>query len=278
MANIVTAKFGEEDSFGGSRIGYNNNFQLIEDSINKITSLLDTDNNMLDNIKSVRILTTAGTNNTVTSQPSITTLETNGTAKIDGNILCGNSITAKTLTLDQGSGITLSTGGINIVDSSATLQTAGNVQIGGQTVFTSYQTSFNAASRLSYITGGTNLLLNPTDPAGPIGLISMVGKHSLILDFQTYSGSGNTDVRMVKLLTDGITVGHEIRLIILINEEANVPYTVDLRYETLAYTASNPLAVGVTFTRCYSIIDLVYGGNTTGWIITNERGTGITLS
>lgn len=273
MAEITLTKTAGPDDIGSSRIVFNNNFELIENTINSLLSSLDIDSLILSNIKSITISTSPGTN--VGTEASITTLETNGSIKVDGNITCGGILSAQSINLRLGTGLDVYKGSIQLLDATGTLKSLGDLEVAGDVTYTSYSTVLNAYSQYSFITGNVNLLTDLANPEGPTGLVSLVGKKGLILDFTGYTGSSTTNVKKVKLLTDGITIGQEATLIILINESAVPTYWIEILEDTLSFPDST-LYSAIRFTKNYSIITLVYGGATSGWIVTGVSSTGVT--
>lgn len=275
MASVKITSILGSNIIGGSRITINNNFLLLQDSINSMLSYLDINSQTLTGLKSIVLSTNPGVATGTNS--SITTLETNGSIKVDGNAIIGSQITAQTISLTNGTGITVNTGNIQLLDSTGKIKSSGNLEIAGQTVYGSYSTTFAAYNRLSYISG-TTTNINTTDPTNPIGYISMTNKRALVLDFTGYTGVGDLDVKKFQLLTTDAIIGQEITLIILHADDASTSYNITLIPTNIAYTITYPISTGIVISKSYSVLHFVFGGLTTGWILTGTHGNGITIS
>lgn len=272
MASIKTTDIQGTDFLGGSRVTINNNFALVTESINSLLGYLDTNAQTLSNLKSITLSTNPG--QTVGAQASITTFTTNGSIQVDGNAVIGSAITAQSISLSNGTGMTVNKGSLQLLDPTGTLKSSGNFLLAGQSVYSSYTTAFSAYSQLSYVSG-TVTNLDMTDPSNPVGQIYMANKKGLVLDFTGYTGTGNNDVKKFQLMTSDATIGQEITLIVLL--EDSLTQSATLVNTNLAFTATNPLTTGVLFNKSFGVINLVFGGLTTGWIITSTRGD-ITIS
>jgi len=237
----------------------NGNSDIIQTAVNEITTYVDTTTKTITNVEKLTVVKgTAGTPN-----PSVTGIDTNTSAKIDGNIVCAGAVSAKTLSVSPGAGstdgIVLNTGNLTVSEASSTTTIGGNLSIAGATIQSGISaTSFVANSLANYV-GGWGY--NNDDVNNPIGYISLVGKSNLVLDFTGYVVTVGSNVKIIKFLTTNAIAGQVVNVIFRITE----PLSIQIQTIGLANGSGWAMTNGITVSHDYSVLTLMY--TTDGWLV-----------
>lgn len=239
----------------------NNNFELHDESINKILESLNIENRTLA-ISTIDIFS----GNSQTPIPTVNTVNTNGSIKALGNCNIGGNITGKSITLDNGTGAKLNKGNLEVLDSASIIDFRGQLKIGSESVYTTYTDLFEAWKKITYTSGGNNYETIEGEPDNIIGLISLKNKSGMILNFSGYTSANvNLNVNRVKLSTTNISVGHTCTIVAVTDNTNNF----FLEITNIADLSVGGDSVAIKFDKTYQSITLVYSGSV--WIPVNMQ-------
>lgn len=260
MAEINLTTIQASDSIAGSRTVFNGNFTICKDAINELLKYLNTETLKLTGIKYLKVIN----GEDGTPNPSATTIETNGTISGLGNLSIGGTVTAKAVTLSNGTGCKISSGNLEQLSSSGITDIRGRFKLGNETVISTYASAIEAWKKATYISGGNNYSTIPGQPNNIIGHVSLQGKSGLILDFSGYnSGNVELNVNRVKLVTDNILTGHTCKIIVITDGVNNF----QIEKTNLADPTGGSMSNGIKFTKSYQSLEVVYSGS--AWVPVN---------
>jgi len=264
------------DTLSGSRITLNENFTTLSDAINAIGTIVNTDEQSIQTIKSLTLVD--GTIDT--PNPNSTNLSTNASGNIGGNLTVGYDISASSLSLNNAGSTALSinTGDLDILSANSMINNSGGMKNAGSFIMSGITNIFRA-NLLSNFTGGEGGT-NYYDSIGAtyVGQITAANNSVMLIDMSSYNNSVSAEsVRHFKLLTDGIANGHTLKLIfvldsltdgnsitddgglLILNDNISIPNIASGTDKTIKINAS------------YQAVDFVFYNNT--WIYLNDYST-----
>lgn len=272
---IETKEIRGSDTLAGSRIVINENFQILSSALNVILQYVNTDNKTISNIEKLNI--TKGT-----VDITETLVDTNGSISLGGNLLCRGGLEAISLTLS--SDLTVDEGDFTMNNPNSSLILLGNMKLDGEYILTDYTTTkIDASNLLTFenFSGNDNIIYDGELKIG--GKLSPTGRSAIVLSWESFvdtyeNGEEQFYLNKVQLKTGltNIPVGQILKIVVLINEDLDLPYTGTsdegywLTRDCLEYTTSYPITKGIKFTKAWQNVELVYNG--VNWVILNVYG------
>jgi hypothetical protein len=191
------------NSFSASRIIINNNFTAIKTSIDALEGYLSSSTGALS-VTSGYI--ERGSNPTSTT---IFTCEASGI--FGGNLSIGGSTGLTTTALTASNGVTVTGGDILLTNASRKVEVSGKMVMDSEIVLKDYGDGFlDAADEASYDPANVSTISAGVHKQA---VISVVGVHSLLMDFSTYDTVAGKIVKSFTLPT-GNTVGQIIEIVV----------------------------------------------------------------
>ena len=274
----------------------NENFKVVATALDAISTVVDTDKKSISTIKELSLLT----GNINTANPSVTNFTTNASARIDGHLIVGFTITAGSAFFSNsgGSAVTINAGSLNITSSESVINNAGDLITAGRTVDSSINKILRA-NQLASFTGGeggvshyTALTMgfgDETSYSPKCGFLSATKMSTLLLDLTTYSDTSNeSNVRYFKLLTTGALNGQQLKVISVFNKTGASGEIPDIngtfagvRFVTenivipnaAALVAANYATSWIQINEPYMSLDFVFYNN--NWILLNDFNTSV---
>jgi len=258
-----------KDTIASSRTTINENFTALANAIDTVSTIVDTDTNTLQSIKSLTLVD--GTTNT--PNPNSINLKTNASAVIDGHLTVGNTIKATSAELSKASGVALkiNAGDVNLLSAESTIKNYGGIENQGKFVNTGLSSTFTANALASYSGGEGGVNYYEVDGSETIGHISATKSSAILMDFSGWDGGNATkNVRRVKLLTTNIQNGHTLKLIFILNTSLEGYNGVFI--ESTNVTIPGALSTAyIKIAKTYQTADFIfYNGS---WIYLNPTGT-----
>lgn len=240
MAVTITT-LGSKDNLAKSRTDINNNFDNIKDEIDLIEAKVNpsTGNLAVSNAtfqKGARSVATE----IVTNEAS---------ERIKGTLAVEGASTLNGVTLANATNITVNSGNVNINGSDSNLNVTGTLRVDGYVVKKDYGDAALVASNV-----GTY-----TSVSANVGLLDITGKHSITLDFSSYSASANVENTNDVLdfrLPQGVYQGQVLELTVHAGSSTGAPHS--LRANNIGSISSSNV---IAFQDDYGAVDLRYIGN-----------------
>lgn len=261
------------DTVAGSRIIINQNFSVLSDAINNLSTYVNISDKTISNIEKLTVK--RGTSN-ITE----TLFDTNGSISVGGNIVASGAISATSITLTNGQ--TISNGDITISSSSSNLINNGNLLLDGEFVQTDATSASVDASNELYFsnTNTTNLIYNGNTAIA--GKVDLTGRSVITLSWSNFVATNDSQYYLHRILLKTLPttrVGQRILIIAKINEDLTLPHYSSeqsgywVLRDTLAYSDGNPISTGIKFTKSYQTAELIFDG--LNWLILNVNGATI---
>lgn len=246
------------NSFSASRIIINNNFSAIKTAIDSLDGYLSSSTGALS--------VTSGYIERGSNPTSTTLFTCEASGIFGGNLSIGGSIGLTTTALTASNGITVTGGDILLTNASRKVEVSGKMVMDNEIVFKDYGDSFlDAADEASYDPANVSTITAGTHKQA---IISVVGIHSLLLDFATYDTVAGKIVKSFSL-PSGNTIGQVIEIIVRTStisgvymEKTNV---ANLTGTQKVYFSNSPYD--------YQSVQLRWTGTT--WILLNVFGATI---
>ena len=245
------------NSFSASRIIINNNFNAIKTSIDSMEGYLNSSTGALS--------ATSGYIERGSNPTSTTLFTCEASGIFGGNLSIGGSTGLTTTSLTVTNGLTVTGGDVLLSNASRKLEVSGKMVMDSEIVFKDYGDSFlDAADEASYDPANVSTISGTHKEA----IISVVGIHSILLDFSTYDTVAGKIVKSFSLPT-GNTVGQTLEIVVktvaisgIYMEKTNVANLTGLQK---VYFTNSPYD--------YQSVQLRWTGAT--WILTNVLGATI---
>lgn len=245
------------NSFSASRIIINNNFNAIKTTIDAMEGYLNSSTGALS---ATSAYVERGSNPTSTT---LFTCEASGI--FGGNLSIGGSTGLTTTALTVTNGVTITGGDVLLSNASRKLEVSGKMVMDSEIIFKDYGDSFlNASDPASYDPANVSVISGTHKEA----IISVVGLHSILLDFSTYDTVLGFIVKSFSLPT-GNTVGQTLEIVVKTEAISGI-YMEKTNIANLTGTQK------VYFTNTphdYQSVQLRWTGAT--WILTNVLGATI---
>lgn len=251
--SVTIQTINVKDSLSSFRTNLNANFAALKNEIALMANIVDIPNSAI-NVSDINL---AKGERAISTEILVVEASGNihGNFNVSGNSLLGNTVIA------SGKNLTVTLGNLNVSHANSNVNLGGSVYFDGPIINKDFgDTAIDGSAEASYVSVASN-----------VGLLSVSGKHAMILDFSNYSNVANVnnvnDVKDIKL-SQGSVQGQKLTLIINADSSTGKPHRlVDANIASLAegefIATSNDNAV----------VDLIYIG--TSWKVLNLYGASV---
>lgn len=274
----ITAVVGSQ-SVGGTRDTINENFNIITNAVNSVLESLDTDSKEIKNIKSL----------SVTSQNTSVTdilIKTNGSVSAGGNLIVEKAISGNSATIE--SNVVINKGSLILNSENSEISCPGKFTLGGEFVMTDFSESqvINASYNQAWQTSTSNNLIilkedgtyeqKTTSNTGTIvgGIINMVGRSGIILNWGEYGNDSSHQLDCVMLGTTGVITGQRVTIIAKLGTNSG-SHTFKIVPNSIAYPSGKVLN-SINFINSYDTAEFIFDG--VNWIPVSVKGAVISYA